>query len=551
MTKKTKRNIIIASIAIALVAILIIFNKPKNTVAYTTENVTRGTLKQTVDTTGNVESTEDIELNFLGSGKIASLLVKKGDKVKSGEALAYLENSKVRSQVTEAEARLDQAMADYDRLISGTSSQEIAIYENTIDRRREDLSSSEKNLASLLETEETDLYNLKQNMIITIHNESSDIKNALNQIEDILDDNDAKKTLSAKNSSYLIKVQSNYNLSKDLYDDLVSEEQFLNGGASNENVFRITSIATQTLEKTFETVLDMLDVLNASIPSANFSQTDIDTYETSVKAHQTTISASKTSLQTAKSTWENKIAYYSDQKITAQNNISQAKNILQISISELNLKKIPPRDFEIASAKAQIKQANSGLQLALAQLSDYKISAPVDGTITETYYQKGEQTSLGQPVIKMIGESKLQIEIDIPESDIAKLQLGQTVEITFDAFGEDDIFEGSLIAIDPAETVIQDVVYYQAKIQITTPTDDIKPGMTANVIICTNKKDDTLYVPSRAVDTRDDKKIVKILNDDQTVTEKEVTTGLKGDLGIEIISGLEVDEKVITFTKKD
>ena len=176
------------------------------------------------------------------------------------------------------------------------------------------------------------------------------------------------------------------------------------------------------------------------------------------------------------------------------------------------------------------------------------IIAPVNGIITEINYEFGEQTSLTKPVIQMIGESNLEIEVDIPESDIAKIDVGQKSEITLDSFGDDEIFIGNVTFIDPAETVIQDVVYYQVKVQFSDNLNKVKPGMTANVTIYTAQKSNVLRVPLRAVKQNNGDKIVDVLVGENT-EQKKVVIGLKGNDFIEIISGLSAGEEVVTFIK--
>jgi len=200
-----------------------------------------------------------------------------------------------------------------------------------------------------------------------------------------------------------------------------------------------------------------------------------------------------------------------------------------------------------------VAQANASLTLARANLNDAIIVAPTDGTITKKNFSVGEQSSLTTPTLEMIGKTNLEIKVDIPESDIAKVQIGQEVEITLDAFGPDQIFKGQVVFVDPAETKIQDVVYYKVTVQFSEQTTEgIKPGMTANVTICTAKKDQVLVVPARAVKSQNGDKYVTVLIDAKknTTEDKTVTVGLKGNEGIEIVSGLETGEEVVTFIKQ-
>ncbi|PIZ81866.1 MAG: hypothetical protein COY02_00925, partial [Parcubacteria group bacterium CG_4_10_14_0_2_um_filter_41_6] len=193
-------------------------------------------------------------------------------------------------------------------------------------------------------------------------------------------------------------------------------------------------------------------------------------------------------------------------------------------------------------------QAQASLSLALANMEESIIRAPLVGTITKKYYEAGEQTSLSSPVLEMIGEATLEIEVDIPESDISKIIIGQETKITLDAFGDEREYTGSVTFVDPAETLISDVVYYRVKAAFSD-SGQVKPGMTANVTIITDMKENALYVPVRAVKSRNGDKYIEVL-ENGLVVEKIITLGLRGDEGIEILSGLEEGDEVITFVKE-
>ncbi|MBT7553291.1 efflux RND transporter periplasmic adaptor subunit, partial [bacterium] len=182
--------------------------------------------------------------------------------------------------------------------------------------------------------------------------------------------------------------------------------------------------------------------------------------------------------------------------------------------------------------------------------TDTVIKAPVEGTVTKVNFNAGENNSLATPVISMIGNSNLQIEVDVPESDITKIEVGDTVEIILDAFSIDDEFVGHVTFIDPAATVINEVIYYQVKVNLDEVDERIKSGMTADLTIFTEKKDGVLAVPTRALIYKEDGKYIKVLENELDIVEKKVMTGLKSDDGfIEIVSGLRDGEEVITFIK--
>jgi len=149
----------------------------------------------------------------------------------------------------------------------------------------------------------------------------------------------------------------------------------------------------------------------------------------------------------------------------------------------------------------------------------------------------------------LISPGAFQIRADISETDISKVNLGDPVEVTLDAFPEEK-WLGQIVEIEPGKTVIEGVVYYRVKALFEGMHEKVKSGMSADVTIETVRKENVLYVPQRAVSSRDNKKFIKI-PDGKNVKEVEVVTGFKGSNSeIEIISGLSEGDKIITYIKK-
>jgi RND family efflux transporter MFP subunit len=185
---------------------------------------------------------------------------------------------------------------------------------------------------------------------------------------------------------------------------------------------------------------------------------------------------------------------------------------------------------------------------ANADLLKSQIIAPVDGTISDIIPTIGEQVVPNTVAIKMVGTSGYEVEAQVPEADVAKVVVGQTATMTLDAYGDDVVFQGSVVAEEPDQTKIQEAIYYNVRIQIDPSGKDIKPGMTANVTIRTGEAKNVLVIPLRAVRTKADtgEKTVRVLVT-EVPEERTVELGLRGDEGrVEVISGVKVDEKVVT-----
>ncbi|MFA5993719.1 MAG: efflux RND transporter periplasmic adaptor subunit [Parcubacteria group bacterium] len=200
-----------------------------------------------------------------------------------------------------------------------------------------------------------------------------------------------------------------------------------------------------------------------------------------------------------------------------------------------------------------IQKAEEAYSAVLRQMRDNALYAPVAGTIIKKNINLGEVVMAGETAFVIAKPEDLLLESNVPEVDIVDIKIGQKVLMTFDALAEDEVFWATVSEIDPAATVIQDVVYYRVKMQLASPDQRLKIGMTCNDDIVTANAGNVLMIPQRAVKKDGSKKYVEILKTDdsgESVERVYVETGISGDNGmIEVKNNLKEGEKVITFTK--
>jgi macrolide-specific efflux system membrane fusion protein len=219
-------------------------------------------------------------------------------------------------------------------------------------------------------------------------------------------------------------------------------------------------------------------------------------------------------------------------------------------------------DSAIAAAKAQLNSAS----LAYQATQNSVVTAPVDGTIANLSAEVGSavsssgssssssnsnsnsssssSSSSSSPVLIIGNFTKLSIKAEVSEVDIAKVHIGEKATLTLDAF-PDKTYVGEVASVDSVGTSTSGVVSYNAYINITEPPTTIQSGMTASAVIQTDRKDDTLSVPSAAVHTTDGQSTVLVLKNGKQ-SSVDVTTGITSDTNTEITSGLSEGETVIT-----
>jgi len=583
-----KRKFFIISLLLvaAVAGAYFIFNK-KLTVEYTTVKVERGNLIQTVSETGMVKANKEMNLNFTVSGKIANIFVGVGDKVKKDQILAELDSSDLLLKEKEAAASLRVSQANLAKLLAGATGFELAVSQASADQAKtayvsalnenekikntvnENIAQAEKTLSDLYLTSgetitsyQQDVKNYTAVALTAVEAKISVAANALDNINTILNDNDAKYFLGAGKTSLIDATKNDYTQANTALTQARASQA---GG----NISQASADTLNALNKTFSALKDCYNLLEASIVGSSFTQIDLDAYKTAISTQQTNISTGITSVQTAKNNLNDSINDLNNAILEAKNDLATAKvagardtaaaqtkvdtyyKAWLVAEAQLNQLKAGTRSQDINLAQAQVSQAQASQGLIRNQINNNAIKAPIDGTITKKNYEVGEQFSSAKPVFSLLGVNNFEIEVDVSEADITKVAINDQTEITLDAFGEDVKFYGQVNFIEPAETVIQDVIYYKVKINFDGKDKDVKSGMTANANITTAKKDNVLIVPSRAIIEKNGSgKFARVLVLEQ-VKEAPVTIGLRGDNGlVEILSGLNENDIVITYIQQ-
>lgn len=637
--KKKKKWLIIPLIAIPLLILgFLMFNK-KPIVEYSTVQAKEGQLLQTVSESGTVKPVKELALNFLTSGRIKEINVRVGDKVVAGQTLAVLDDSSLQTRKTEAEAALSVAQASLSKLLAGAGNAtinvsltslnqaQVAVSSAKIDLDKtkktvaENIRQAEKTLADLESSSATSVTpqeqavflaqtaydnakkngqknvdNTRSSAVLTISDKIITAKIALDNVNTLLEDEDAKNVLGVKNSVIINQTKT----SRQTALNLVSKAEAAIALARSASDESSVAVAGQSAKELLLAVKQTFDyayaLLEASVVSSDFTQTKLDTYKSMVSTQLTQISAATSAVEGSLQSLSNAALSYETSLSSANDNLQQAKVNLenartaarnnlsslrlsgdqQIAAAQARLDNAnkslavaqaqyentvaPARSQDVAVAQAQVKQAEASLDGINRQISDSILTAPVDGVVNQVNYEAGEQFGLsGGEVVSLLVDNSFNIEVDISESNISKVKAGDEVEITLDAFPSDLILTGRVSFIEPAQTLIQGVVYYKVKIDFENLDEvrsslslrnlSIKSGMTANVVIMTEKLDKVIQIPARAVIDKEGQKIVRILRAGEMV-EIPVKVGLQGDEGmIEIKEGLSAGEEVITFIK--
>ena len=201
--------------------------------------------------------------------------------------------------------------------------------------------------------------------------------------------------------------------------------------------------------------------------------------------------------------------------VTAEDAERQAKRASEVY--ELRLISETERDNAVATARAarasvdqgvgQLAQSRAALETAKTNLRYTDILSPTDGVVISRAVNVGQTVaaSLSAPVIFTIAQDlrKMEVHTNVAESDIGRLKNGMRVSFTVDAYPGEP-FRGAIRDIRNAAQVVQNVVTYDAVIDVDNPDLKLKPGMTATVSIVTDRRRDVISVPNTALRFRPD-----------------------------------------------
>jgi HlyD family secretion protein len=253
-----------------------------------------------------------------------------------------------------------------------------------------------------------------------------------------------------------------------------------------------------------------------------------------------------------------------DQQTISKSDFEQAEATYNVAKAELDAAK-----FAITSAEASLKDANENL-------TKTSIYAPMTGTVSMLLVELGERVAgtnlmAGTELMRVADLSRMEAQVQVNENDIPRVKLGDTALIEVDAY-LDQKFKGIVTEIaNSAKTTgvsADQVTNFDVKILVLPQSyqrlvdagdkNPFRPGMSATVDIRTQSKPDILTVPIQSVTTRTDttkiagtpsEKDIRTLvfvTDGKYALAKDVKTGIQDNSYIEILSGVKVNDKIIS-----
>ena len=477
---------------------------------YTLSPANIGTIRQTVTGSGQVAAQKQIDIKSEVSATVLSVNVSVGQHVTTGQLIATLDSR-------DAAIDLESARIALEKLTWAAEPGELASAQNSLAKSYSDGFSS-------------------------ISDAFIDLPDVMDGMEELFYSRDGylsdQQTVSLSPVARANRKSAAlaYDSTKARYEKLLTEYKTLSRSSASSTIASFIDESSKLLASASETLKNAQSVITFLIANEpDYLESVAPTAAANVSSWLSTVNGSLTSI------------------LAAKNSIQSSSNSLQ--------------DLLDGTDTLDIRSQQLSLQQKVRSYEKYFIRAPFDGVIGKISVDPYDKASSGTAIATIVGEQKVS-SISLNEVDAAKVHAGQPVEITFDAI-DGLVATGTVMQVDQIGTVSSGVVSYGIKVSIGTSDQRIKPGMSMNLTITTEERNNVLIVPSSALKTKNGTSYVEVVDMDIqrsasstaarsraiTVTSEQatprqviVTTGSSDDSNTEVLSGLTAGNLVVTKT---
>lgn len=216
----------------------------------------------------------------------------------------------------------------------------------------------------------------------------------------------------------------------------------------------------------------------------------------------------QTTYKTAEARYNQAVAQLRMAQLSAQSasNSGQAQAAAQVeqaqAAAQQSQGQVVSAQAQVQNAAAQVEQARAALQLSEINLQHTTITSPIDGVVVSRDVNVGQTVaaSLSAPTLFTIAQDLTQMQViaNIDQADIGLVEQAKSVTFTVDAFPSEE-FKGAIQQMRLNPQNVQNVVTYNVVIDVSNPEQKLKPGMTANLTVTIDERNDVLKVPNSAL----------------------------------------------------
>jgi multidrug resistance efflux pump len=451
-----------------------------------------------VSAAGEVTARNSAELVFRVPGVVSTVAVEAGDTVAAGDELIRLDNAELQLGVTQAEAALAQAQANYDRLVEGASEAEIAAVRAQVAQAAAGLRQVRGSVTDAdIAAAEAALAQARARQADVVAGGSDAERTATQSAVE-----QARANLEIQRTN-LSAAKTNAELQLSLAANGLRDAQ----QAYSERYWDNRDLETQ-LDKINrdlpQEAQDAEDQLKRAVESAEarLAQAQL-AVEQSRRNEEEGLKAAEAQLRTAEAQFA-RIANGApaDATAAAAAAVAQAEAQLErlrgeqragavaaaqagLSGAQANLERLTadPSATALSAAAAAVAQAEAGLEAARLNLEKAVLRAPFAGTVARVNLDPGDLSTAAPFAVQVVDADNLRVEANISDTDIARVAVGQAVEIRIDALPE-TVLRGTVSFVAPTAISVGNIRTFPVRVDLESQ-EGLRAGMSVRIVIAT------------------------------------------------------------------
>ncbi len=526
------------------------------TMSVTVANVELATVERTLDATGSVVAFDLLPVLPQANGlQIQQVLVDEGEKVTQGQVMAILDDSVLKSQINQAKSQVASARSQVEQRRAAHSKTKVGV-EQAIAAREQAEADRDQIKAAIAQAKagrDEAIAGLKQTQA-----SRDDAVAALKQTQASRDDAVAalKQTQASRNDALASVAQTEAKLA----EAKAEEEQAMRDFERYQTLSSEGVISSQELETRSTTVKTATEGVRVAEANINSAKAKVDIADANISSAKAKVDIADANISSAKA----KVDIANSNVKSAKARVESAEASLSSAMAQLRSAeaKVNSAKANVSSARAEVESALSNIDSAMAnvssdearleerqtQLAQTLMKAPANGIIAERIARVGDVTSSNKMLFSIIKNNQLELQLEVPETQLPQVKIGTKVQITSDA---DSRIKMSGIVREIAPLVNETT--REATVKIDLPNSNLlRPGMFLRATI-TTATNQGLKIPAKAVlPQADGKSIVYVLQNNNQVKAVPVEVGeilsKNSDLAnakIEVKNGLELGNKIV------
>lgn len=528
--KKITKKHLIAAVAILLLAGFFVFRArqappPPN---LQTDTVKYGTVVASVSGSGVLEPLTTVDVRSNVGGQIVELTVDEGDKVAAGQLIAKIDPS-------DSISALEQAKADY-----VSSSAKVAQSKQALSMQQLQTEASIAGANQSVEASRQRFEQAEEEAVVQPKLTSEAIAQAKSALESA--EANLLQTESALAPQKMATAKAGYDQAKATYDE--AARSLKRNQALLEKGF-VSQSQVDSIEAGYATAKAQLDSAKKKYDTTK-DESEQDLRNARSKVTQARSALAATEANRVQDTLKKK------ELAAAQATLRQA--IASLATAQASAYQDKMKAEDIQQARAQLERSRAAVEDATTQLGYTTIVAPRSGVVVKKYAEIGSIVTGGRQaiggsggagitIVEIADTSRMQVVVDVDETDVGKIRIGQKVNVRVDAC-PDELFSARVTKIAPKAEVNQNVTTVPVTVELAQTDSRLKPQMNATCDFVIESKDNVLYVAVEAIVETDSGTEVTVM-DQGKPTIRKVEIGLTGDDYCEVVQGLRDGETVV------